>query len=121
MDDALPEIYANETGMVHIFTNLISNALKYSKSNTAPQVRIAATETGANYEFTVADNGIGIASDDREKIFELFYKQNDRPEDLSTGVGLAIVKKIIQNHNGEIWVESMPGKGSNFKFTVPKI
>lgn|GEM_PF-6574389 len=121
IDDNLPEIVANETGMAHIFTNLISNALKYSKNDTAPQVRVAATEIGANYEFTVADNGIGIAPDDREKIFELFYKQNDRPEDLSTGVGLAIVKKIIQSHNGEIWVESTPGKGSNFKFTVPKV
>lgn len=121
IDNNLPEIVANETGMVHIFTNLISNALKYSKNDTVPQVKIAATENGACYEFTVADNGIGIAPQNREKIFELFYKNNDHPEDLSTGVGLAIVKKIVQNHNGEIWVESTPGKGSNFKFTLPKL
>jgi len=120
ISESLPEIYANETGIVHVFSNLISNAVKYSTNTDTPVITIDSTETPTAWEFSVKDNGIGIAPDNKEKIFELFYKTNENPRFMSTGVGLAIVKKIIQNHNGKIWVESSPGMGSDFKFTIPK-
>ncbi|MBN2412028.1 GAF domain-containing protein [candidate division KSB1 bacterium] len=120
ISENLPSIYANETGIIHVFSNLISNAVKYSKKTETPVITIDAMETPTTWEFSIKDNGTGIASEEKEKIFELFYKNNENSRFLSTGVGLAIVKKIIQNHNGEIWVESTPGMGSDFKFTLPK-
>jgi len=120
ISENLPRIYANETGIIHVFSNLISNAVKYSKNTDTPVITIDVTETPAHYEFSIKDNGIGIAPENKEKIFELFYKNNNSPQYFSTGVGLAIVKKIIQNHNGNIWVESRSGSGSDFKFTIPK-
>jgi signal transduction histidine kinase/PAS domain-containing protein len=120
LSEDLPQIFAHPNLITQVFTNLISNAIKYSKKKTKPLIKIGCKETRTVFEFFVHDNGIGIPDDLLDRIFDLFHTKNDKDEDMSTGVGLTIVKKIIELHKGTIWVESKLGKGSNFKFAIPK-
>ena len=120
VDEDLPKIFAHPNLITQVFTNLISNAIKYSKKKTHPRVNIGYKETRTVFEFSVEDNGMGIPKDLFCRIFELFHTENENDEDMSSGVGLTIVKKIIELHKGSIWVESKVGKGSVFKFTIPK-
>lgn len=119
INESLPRIQCNKTLMVQLFTNLLSNAIKYTKNAEKPKIEIGFKELRSHYEFFVKDNGIGIAPELHEKIFELFHTQTS-DDDLSTGVGLAIVKKVVELHRGKVWVESEPGKGATFRFTIPK-
>jgi PAS domain S-box-containing protein len=115
----MPIIIANRTRMVELFGNLISNAIKY---NDKPQKRIEIgwTQQGEFYKFYVRDNGIGIEEQYLEKVFELFERLNPRGDDYeSTGAGLAICKRIVEEYGGKIWVESKVGEGSTFYFTLP--
>lgn len=117
----LPVILASATGIKLIFRNLISNALKYQSADKKSLVDISYEESDTHWQFVVQDNGIGIDSENFEKVFQLFKRLHSKEEYTGTGMGLAICKKIVENHGGNIWVESEEGKGSKFYFTISKI
>lgn len=116
---ALPEIFADPIQIRQLFQNLISNAIKYNKSQT-PIVEISSQESLTEWCFSVRDNGIGIEQDQFDRIFKIFQRLHRQEEYPGTGIGLAVCKKIIERHEGRIWIESYPGKGSVFYFTIPK-
>ncbi len=116
--DPLPVIYANDQQMILLFQNLIGNAIKY-RGKEDPKIYISADKVEDEYIFKVKDNGIGIDQQHLERIFTIFQRLHSREEYEGTGIGLAITKKILQQHNGDIWAESKPGKGTTFKFTIP--
>ena len=100
--------------------NLINNGLKFNNSPN-PKVEIRGMERDDHWLFTVTDNGIGIAEEYKDKIFEIFRRLHGREEYAGSGIGLAICKKIVNRHDGEIWVESQMGAGTTFFFTIKKI
>lgn len=112
----LPTLRADRVQMIQLFQNLISNAIKY-RGEGSPRIRIAAEQNGDDWVLSVCDNGAGIPNDYREYIFGLF-KRLHGPEHAGSGVGLAICKSIVERHGGRIWVESEPGGGSTFKFSI---
>lgn len=114
----LPTVRGQQSQLVQLFQNLIGNAMKFQKEGTKPKVEIAAKPCDNGVEFTIADNGIGISSEDKDKVFELFKRTNSGKKFAGTGLGLAICKKIVENHNGDIWLESEVGKGTTFHFTI---
>lgn len=111
---ATPPIYGDETMIQQVFSNLLGNAIKYSSKSVAPTIAVSGELIGDQVRYRVTDNGIGIKLKDIEKIFNLFTRSDDVDEYDGSGVGLAIVKKIMEKHNGRIWVESVPGIGSTF-------
>ena len=118
--DKLPTIHCDEVQLAQLFQNLIGNALKFRKPDVAPAVHVGAAEQGAEWEFMVRDNGIGIEPQYFERIFMVFQRLHDKGEYPGTGIGLAIVKKVVERHGGRIWVQSQPGAGTTFHFTMPK-
>jgi signal transduction histidine kinase len=116
----LPTFQTYKAPVSQVFQNLISNALKYHKPNEAPIIAISYIETTTLFQFSVKDNGIGISPEYFEKIFIIFRRLHNKDEYSGTGMGLAIVKKIIENLGGKIWVESEEGVGSTFHFTLIK-
>ena len=120
--DDFPEIHYNKKEMEQILENLINNAMKFTVNSKKPMVEIGwlQSDNPKKYIIFVKDNGIGIASQNHEKIFEIFHQINEIPNPDGTGVGLSIVKRIINNNQGEISVESEKGKGSTFRFSVTK-
>jgi signal transduction histidine kinase len=120
LSEYLPALRASRRQMVQLFQNLIENAIKFSRNEQRPEVIIAAEEEGSRVRFSVRDNGIGIAEEHRDRIFSLFQRLHEQESVEGTGIGLAICQKIVENHGGKIWVESEPGKGSIFYFTVRK-
>ncbi len=117
--EQLPDIRGNRTQLFQLFQNLIGNALKYH-SGQSPEIRVSGREEGDHFVFSVKDNGIGIKPIFFEKIFVLFQRLHHKNEYSGTGIGLAICKKIVDKHGGKIWVESEPGKGSCFSFSISK-
>lgn len=115
----LPTIKCDKTRIEQLFQNLISNAIKFIDKPEG-LIKISCVDEGKYYKFSVADNGIGIESQHFEKIFQLFQKLTSLQDSDSTGVGLALVKKIVELHDGKVWVESEIGVGSNFVFTIKK-
>lgn len=116
--DDMPTVYGDQTRLTQLFQNLIGNALKY-RGHAAPVVLITAQRENDDYwQISVRDNGIGIAAEYHEQIFGLF-KRLHGPEYSGTGLGLTICRKIVEQHGGRIWVESTPGNGATFHFTVP--
>ena len=114
----LPEINGDRTQLVQLFQNLIGNGIKFRRDEP-PGVRIAAVPDGEFARFVVEDNGIGIERDYVEKVFLIFQRLHDREKYSGTGIGLAIVKKVVERHGGKVWIESTPGQGSRFQFTLP--
>jgi len=115
----LPSVTANRIQIFQLFQNLLGNALKYH-SGESPLIEISGKEEATHYLFSVKDNGIGIKPIIFEKIFVLFQRLHHKNEYSGTGIGLSICKKIVERHGGKIWVESEPGKGSCFYFTISK-
>ncbi len=118
IDEPLPTITGDPSQMVHVFQNLITNGIKFNDKKT-PDIHISSQINRNECLFKVSDNGIGIATEYQEKIFEIFKRLHDRQEYPGTGIGLAICQKIIERHGGKIWVESEMGKGSTFYFNIP--
>jgi PAS domain S-box-containing protein len=118
--DKLPKINAVRSLILQLFQNLINNAIKYQEKDHKPVVKIAWSEDDDYWHFRIRDNGIGIAKEYSEKIFHIFQRLHGREEYTGTGIGLALCKKIVQEHGGEIGVESEEGKGSTFYFTIAK-
>ncbi|MGB9936485.1 MAG: PAS domain-containing sensor histidine kinase [Methanobacterium sp.] len=119
--DPLPNVFADESQLRRVFQNLISNAIKYRKEDVSPKIHISSRKDDANkeYIFSVSDNSIGIEEQYFDRIFTIFQQLHTLDKYKGTGIGLSIVKRIIERHGGRIWVESELGKGSTFFFTVP--
>lgn len=117
-----PPLLGNETQLIQLFQNLIGNAIKFSRPDTVPVIMITVGQQNQNYWlFEIQDQGIGISPKNLRAIFELFQrvdKANDIP---GTGIGLAICKKIVESHGGEIWASSELGVGTKFSFTLPRV
>lgn len=116
----LPTLYGAKLPLYQLMQNLILNAIKYRKKDGEPKITISAIDNHKHWQISVADNGIGIEKQFFDKIFILFQRLHLKEEYSGTGIGLAICKKIIENHNGKIWVESEYGRGSTFHFIINK-
>lgn len=117
---ALPEVQGDPVRLAQLFRQLLANALTYRAEGALPQIRIRAEEAGDHWRIAVADNGIGIDPRHQERIFEVFQRLHSREEYPGIGMGLAICKKIVESHGGRLWVESTPGEGATFFFTLPQ-
>lgn len=115
--DELPTIMADRTQMVQLFLNLVGNAIKF-RGLAPPRVRVSAEVRGTEWVFSVQDNGIGIPKDQQDRLFQMFQRLHTREEYPGTGIGLAICKKIVERHGGNIWVESERGEGATFSFSM---
>ncbi|HXJ61763.1 MAG TPA: ATP-binding protein [Verrucomicrobiae bacterium] len=116
--ESLPALRGDPIQLTQLFQNLVGNAIKFRGSGP-PRVQIGAQRKGADWEFHVADTGIGIAQQDFERIFVVFQHLHSSEKYPGTGIGLAVCKKIVERHGGRIWVESKLGKGTTFRFTLP--
>ena len=114
--EGLPTVLGDRAQLVQLFQNLLANAVKF-RSEAPPEVHVSAERKGEEWVFSVEDNGIGIETDRTQEIFKLFHRL--QPELPGTGIGLALCQRIVERHGGRIWVESRPGQGSTFFFTLP--
>jgi PAS domain S-box-containing protein len=115
----LPRVHADQTQLIQLFQNLVGNAIKYQKPGV-PKIHISAAlqDVGGKWDFSVADNGLGIETKYFERIFGMFQRLHKREEFEGTGIGLAICRKIVERHGGNLWVESQVGQGSTFRFSL---
>jgi len=118
--DPLPTLPVDESQIVELFQNLIGNALKF-RGEHPPTIHIGARPEAGRWVFWVQDDGIGIDPQYFERMFQVFQRLHTRKKYPGTGIGLAICKKIVQRHGGTIWVESQPGHGSTFCFSIPPV
>ncbi|GEM_PF-2444797 len=116
--ERLPTISADSEQMVRVFQNLIANAIKFHREGVTPEVSVSAERDKQLWRISVADNGIGIDPEYADRIFNIFQRLHRRGEYPGEGIGLAVVKRIVERHGGKIWMESVPGQGTTFHFTV---
>jgi light-regulated signal transduction histidine kinase (bacteriophytochrome) len=116
--DPLPVVRGSLPQLVQIVQNLISNAIKF-RGNEPPRIHISVDKLPEGYRFCVADNGVGIDPRYHARIFQMFQRAAGQPERPGLGIGLTICKRLVEAHGGRIWVESEPGRGSRFYFTLP--
>ena len=117
--DELPTANINASQLTQVFQNLVTSAIKF-RQEVSPRVHVSSRLEGTDWVFSVRDNGIGIAPQYADRIFTIFQRLNTREDYPGTGIGLAVCKKIIERHGGEIWVDAGPGDGTTFKFTIPR-
>ncbi len=117
--EPLPTVVVDPPQFEQVLTNLVGNAIKYRRPDVPLAVRISAERCGDFWEFAVQDNGIGIEAEYFDRIFQMFQRLHTKDAYPGTGIGLAVVKKIVERHGGRVWVESTPGEGSTFFFTLP--
>jgi light-regulated signal transduction histidine kinase (bacteriophytochrome) len=117
-NDPLPMVVADGIQLSQVFQNLISNAVKF-RGDRRPAIHVGVENDDAEWRFSVRDNGIGIEPQYAERVFAIFQRLHTRDEYPGTGIGLAVCKRIVERHGGRIWVESEPGQGSTFSFTIP--
>jgi PAS domain S-box-containing protein len=117
--DHLPALWADETQLSQLFTNLLGNALKFRKKDELLRIHVGVARQQDRWRFSIQDNGIGLDPKHAEKIFVMFHRLHCESAYPGAGLGLAICKKIVERHGGKIWVESEPGNGSTFFFTIP--
>jgi two-component system NtrC family sensor kinase len=119
VEEGLPPVYADEAKLRQVFFNLLSNSSRFTPEGG--KIEIEAVRNGTSCQVSVVDNGIGIKKEDQARLFEPFCQLDNAPtkEGGGTGLGLAVVKQIVEKHGGRIWVESEYGKGSRFTFTLP--
>ncbi|MCH8126169.1 hypothetical protein IIC38_09425 [candidate division KSB1 bacterium] len=121
LPDRFPKIVCHSKNLKLVFTNLISNAIKFHGNGKQAVIEIGVKRRSGEFEFFVKDNGVGIPVSDQEEIFNAFYRTKQMEHVEGTGIGLAVTKKIIEDHGGQIYVESKPGQGTIFHFTLPKV
>lgn len=117
--EPLPEVQGDEGQLIRLFENLIGNAVKYRHQDRKPEITIRAHQAGETWVLSVSDNGIGIDKRFFERIFMIFQRLHAHGEYEGSGIGLTICKRIVERHAGTLWVESEPGRGSTFRFTLP--
>jgi light-regulated signal transduction histidine kinase (bacteriophytochrome) len=115
----LPIVVAVPSLVSQLFQNLLHNAVKFNRPGVLPEIEISAEKKGQNWLFSVKDNGMGIDTNYYDKVFVIFQRLELNPNYPGTGIGLAVCKRIVELHKGHIWVESVPGQGSTFYFTLP--
>ena len=118
--DSLPTVLADRGQMTQLLQNLIGNAIKF-RGAESPQVHISAVEAGDEWTISVSDNGIGIAPEHAERVFQIFQRLHTRDKYPGTGIGLAVCRKIVERHGGKIWLDSTPGGGTTFHFILRKL
>jgi light-regulated signal transduction histidine kinase (bacteriophytochrome) len=116
--EPLPKVRGRRQQLQRLFSNLLSNALQYSSES--PRIEVWSKERDDDFIFALSDNGIGVELDQQERIFQIFVRGVDQPSEQGTGIGLAICTSIVEAHGGDIWVESAPGEGATFYFTLAK-
>lgn len=119
LDENFPDVQGNYRLLVRVFQNLIDNAVKYA-GDKPPEIHVGVKETPGEFVFSVADKGIGVEEQYFEKIFEPLKRLHNQQKYPGSGIGLAVCKRIVTSHGGRIWLESKPGRGSMFYFTLPK-
>ncbi len=117
--EELPTVPGNMTQLSQLFQNLLGNAIKFRREGIPPNIQVGCRLKGDHWVIRVKDNGIGIAPEYHDKIFMIFQRLHGRDKYPGTGIGLAICKKIVERHGGSIWIDSKPGEGTTFLFTLP--
>ncbi|QHV96792.1 sensor histidine kinase [Spirosoma endbachense] len=117
----LPTVMGHQTDLKQVFQNLISNGLKYHRTDVVPVVTIRSMEEPHQYRFAISDNGIGIDRQYFDRVFQIFQRLHGRNHYSGTGIGLATCKKVVDIYGGQIWIDSIVGSGSTFYFTIPKV
>ncbi len=116
----LPEVRGEASRLLLVLQNLLGNAIKFRAPGAVPEIRVRAAENEGFWRISVEDNGIGISPDQHQKIFRIFHRLRPASEYEGSGLGLAICERIVRRHGGRIWVESTPGEGAVFHFTLPR-
>ncbi len=117
-NDSLPIVGIPAGQMTQLLQNLLSNAIKY-RSAEPPRVHLSAERGNGEWLFTVSDNGMGIPEEFQDRVFEMFERGSEVESLPGSGIGLAVCRRVVESHGGRIWIESSPGEGSTFQFTVP--
>ena len=118
--DQLPSLWADQGELTQLFQNLLANAIKFRRKDECPRIHVSSEDSGEEWTISVQDNGIGIDARHAERVFQIFQRLHTRQEYPGTGIGLAVCKKVVERHGGKLWVESEPGAGATFRFTIPK-
>ena len=118
--DPLPALWVDQGQLTQLFQNLLSNSIKFRRKEECPRIHVSSVDSGAEWVISVQDNGIGMDTRHAERVFQIFQRLHTRTEYPGTGIGLAVCKKVVERHGGRLWVESEPGAGSTFRFTIPK-